>query len=351
MQQAKTLQVKLGAEGFQVIRRSRLKQLGLVLSTFRIPQSIPVNKALEALRRANPKVWLDANTRYKLQGTNNTIQRQTYGRKKIGWKDKHAKCAHNIRLGLIDSWVNIKHPAFKHASIRHKSFLTGGIVLANTDHGTAIASLLVGQNPKYHISGLLPGAKLYVAEVFRLRGKKTIDTTAEILVKAMNWLASQHVQVINLSLGGRRNLIMEAAIERALQRGIIIVAAAGNSGANGPPMYPAAQKQVVAVTALDAALRPYRNANRGPYIDFAAPGVDVWAAGSGNKGRYYSGTSYAAPFVSAVLAANQVVQNKTNPSHMIKNVRSRAQDLGKRGKDPIFGWGLVQAKGACGIVK
>ena len=91
--------------------------------------------------------------------------------------------------------------------------------------------------------------------------------------------------VINLSLGGPRNLLVEAALQRTMQQGIVVVAAAGNGGADAMPVYPAAQPGVIAITAVDANLKPYPRANRGDYIAYAAPGVDVWVATPGGTGE------------------------------------------------------------------
>src|SRR5690606_11017674 len=162
------------------------------------------------------------------------------------------------------------------------------------------------------------------------------------------WLATQRVQIVNLSLGGPRNLLLEAAIARVLELGIAVVAAGGNGGPDGPAVYPAAQRGVLAVTAVDAELAPYRQATRGAYLAFAAPGVDVWSAAPGKEGAYYSGTSYAAPFVTAVLAGLRQQSPETPWAALIERARESARDLGAPGRDPVFGWGLVQAVGDCG---
>src|SRR3546814_4413372 len=95
---------------------------------------------------------------------------------------------------------------------------------------------------------------------------------------------------------------MRLTVERARAGGMRLVAAAGNEGPHAAPVFPAGYPSVLAVTAVDASLQPYRHANRGDYIDLAAPGVDVWSARRGQGGRYNSGTSFAAPFVAAAAA-------------------------------------------------
>ena len=127
-----------------------------------------------------------------------------------------------------------------------------------------------------------------------------------------------------------------------------MLAAAGNGGADAPPVYPAAQAGVVAVTALDAKLQPYAHANRGDYIAFAAPGVDVWAATPGGGGKYQSGTSYAVPFATAVFAAAKAAQPRAAPTRWTRSSLRAREDLGAPGKDKVFGWGLIQSTGGCG---
>jgi len=191
----------------------------------------------------------------------------------------------------------------------------------------------------------VPDAHLYIANIFRDRGHRESDTTAEWIVLALDWLASQRVNIVNMSLGGPRNLLVEAAVQRMQERGVAVVAAAGNGGDKGPPVYPAAQPGVVAVTAVDAKLNIYKHATHGDYIAFSAPGVDVWTAAPGRDGVYVSGTSYATPFVTAALAEAHSANPKASWSALEQHLEHAARDLGAPGRDPVFGWGLAQAAG------
>ena len=188
----------------------------------------------------------------------------------------------------------------------------------------------------------MPDATLYHAAAFRKQGKRGADTTTELVVESLDWLAGNDVQVINLSFGGPRNLILELVISRLLDRRLVIVAAAGNGGKKGERTYPAAQEGVIAVTAIDARERLYRRATVGSFVDFSAPGVDIWAAAADGKGKYYSGTSFAAPFVAAIAAVH-----KDSPQDLSDRLRDSAVDLGEPGKDDRFGWGLVRFANSC----
>lgn len=340
MAEAQALARNARARGLKVIRRRNLGSLGLVISVIRVPEGVNTAATLKNLRKAAPKLLVDSQHRLSLQGD----ESKHYGTKLIGWRPAAHSGGAGMRIGLVDTAVETAHPALRGQSITTRSFVTTGIPQAPPAHGTAIASLLVANPEQKNFVGLLPGARLYAANVFRARGKRDIDTTAEWVVLALDWLASQRVQVINLSLGGPRNLLLEVAVGKLLQRGVVIVAAAGNAGPKAAPIYPAAQKGVIAVTAVDAEYNVYPRANRGNYISLAAPGVDVWAAKPGGAGAYVSGTSYAVPFVTASLVAAKMAKPKSSWRALRTKLQRQARDLGPPGKDAVFGWGLVQAR-------
>jgi hypothetical protein len=331
--EAQQLAVAAQALGLSIKRRSNLGGLGFVVTVFRVPKDVGVGNALIRLRQSMPNAWADANHRFNLMGDDS----HTFGTRLIGWRN-NTSCGAGFRVGLIDTPLDTDHPQLRGRSIQSRSFLPGGINPAANDHGTAVASLLIGRE-----SGLLPGAQLYAANVFRGQDKAS-DTTAEWVVQALNWMVESQVAIINLSLGGPRNLLVEAAVQRLQERGVAVVAAAGNGGVDAPPVFPAAQSGVVAVTAVDANLMPYRNASRGDYIAFAAPGVDVWCATPGGNGAFLSGTSYATPYVTAALVSSRT-NAKTPWSTVVHQLEGKARDLGDKGRDPTFGWGLVQTAG------
>jgi hypothetical protein len=338
MQEAQQLQQQAQALGLGIKRRAALGNLGLVVSVFRVPNGISVADALAQLRQALPGAWLDANHRYALE-----TGPEVFGPRLVGWPDGAQGCPGAPALGMIDTAPDLEHPVFAGRKVTVRSFLPSGVSPASAEHGTAVASLLVGEG-----SGLLPGAELRAAAVFRRRGEHGADTDAELVARALDWLAGQKVVAINLSFGGPRNQLVEAAILRTERLGIEVLAAAGNGGADASPVYPAAQAGVLAVTAIDAKLQPYAHANRGEYIAFAAPGVDVWAAAPGGGGKYESGTSYAVPFATAVYALAHLSQPGASRGALEQALEAGAKDLGAPGKDSTFGWGLIRTLGGCG---
>jgi subtilisin family serine protease len=128
---------------------------------------------------------------------------------------------------------------------------------------------------------------------------------------------------------------------------MVIVAAAGNGGPKAAPAYPAAYADVIAVTAVDRSKRAYRRAGRGEHIDLAAPGVQVWTAASISGGRPKTGTSFAAPFVTAAVSLLKAANDNASSADILAALGRSAEDLGEPGKDPVFGWGLINARAAC----
>ena len=140
---------------------------------------------------------------------------------------------------------------------------------------------------------------------------------------------------------------MAAAVRRTAARGGVMVAAAGNGGPTALPSYPGAYRDVIAVTAVDQNLTVFQDANRGDYIDFAAPGVRIWAPGGGNFGQYLTGTSFATPFVAAAAALAMANGGGADPAALHGQLVAHAIHLGPPGKNPIYGYGLLKATSAC----
>jgi hypothetical protein len=343
MTTARDIQNALAPLGYRVRARRNHRALGFVVMNLRTPDDQPVDIALADLRARFPEVIVEANHRYRPLGTED---RRQYGQRIIGWQQIPA-CASQLRIGMIDTPVSASHAALKDARLHSQSVLPAGVEAADANHGTAVASLLVG-NGEEGIAGLLPGAELHAVGAFRASGEKRMDTNVELLLLAFDQLLGASVSVLNLSFGGPENRLLEAAIQRFVDSGIAVIAAAGNDRRRGQ-VYPAAYAPVVAVTALDAERRIMKDASRGTYIDVAAPGVDVWAARAAGGGKYYSGTSFATPFVTAMVAVlhHNMAKDSGAFEASVEALTSLASDLGDEGLDPVYGAGLVQWSPRC----
>jgi len=237
----------------------------------------------------------------------------------------------------------VTHPALKGQLIEFRSFHRKDRRPGPRVHGTAVAAILVGK-PEW--GGLLPGATLKAASMFETdkKGRK-VGTTIGLL-KALNWLAKAQLHAINLSIAGADNRALRMVFKKAEQKGLVLVAAAGNWGRADRPAYPAAYKDVVAVTAVNARKRIYRMANSGDYIDFAAPGVLIKTAVPGGT-KAMTGTSFASPYIAAIMALD-IKEGTSRRTTTLKNrLRRVAIDLGNPGKDNIFGFGFVDLQPQC----
>jgi hypothetical protein len=325
--------VRLQQLGFQVIRSRQVAIFGNTLALrLRTPRQFDPATALQVARQVAPGGIFDFSHLYgPSQGS------PIYARDMVRISASPG-CGRGVRLGLIDTEV-ARHPSLNAARISRRGFSEGR---SDPRHGTAVASLMVGRDPSGR--AVLEGAELYAASVFSI-GRASLDADAIDIVGALDWLVGSRVTVINISIAGPANALLEAAVSTAAARGSIMVAAAGNNTARGAARYPAAYPGVIAVAAVDQRARPYAFNTRGGYIDIAAPGVDVWAADAGGGGALWSGTSFAAPFVSvelAVAARKGLVRDVTGAR---RHLAANARDIGSPGRDPVFGAGLLQSTG------
>ena len=336
METAETLRRTLAERGIEVRGRRTMKQLGLTLTRFLLPPEADLAGEIDSLRNEFPDLAIDANHRYRLKrGESARLAREW-----IAAGPADPECGRNVRIGMVDSLADADHPALRGQSLVQESFLAAGEKPATTEHGTALAALLIGRADAGDFAGIVPAAHLYLAAGFRARDED--DTTAARVIEALDWLMAKDVQVINLSFAGPPNGTLELALERVLDDGRLLVAAAGNAGPRAPPAYPAAYPGVLAVTAVDARGRIYRKANRGDYIDLAAPGVDIRLAAPGGGGARRSGTSFAAPFVTGLLA--RILADGRQAVDAREMLLTSARDLGAPGSDPLYGRGLIQAQ-------
>jgi hypothetical protein len=269
---------------FTVLRQDRLEALGLTATTLQAPDGMDTVTALATLRRADASGDYDFAHIYNPSG--DTSASATSNSPNAMQSD--------ARIGMIDGGVEKRHAALSSASVITQGF-AGKPDAPGSAHGTAIASLLVGRDGDF--SGYLPGATLYAGDVF---GGAPDGGSAAQIARALNWMAQNNIAVTNISLAGPPNALLAAAVKAFVGSGHLLVAAVGNDGPAAPPNYPAAYPGVIAVTSVDAGGRIQLDASRGGR--FAARGVDVRAASLPRGYANVTGTSYAAPAITARFA-------------------------------------------------
>ncbi|GJL82912.1 MAG: hypothetical protein DHS20C01_25460 [marine bacterium B5-7] len=329
----------LGTHGIRVRARSQLQSLGFILSVAQLAQGVSVADGLALLAAEFPEVVADANHRYQLEGAG-----RVYAHTQMGFDDQKP-CETHATIGMIDTLVDVDDPLLKDSQIEVIDVLPAGVARAESTHGTAVAAILTGADKDGFVS-VAPRSQIISVAAFRLKGDSNADTTVQWIVTGMDRLVEREVDVINVSLGGAPNRLLEMTMKRLDQLGVAVVAAAGNGGPQAAAVYPAAYDSVIAVTAIDANQKLFRDANIGDYVDFSAPGVDVFVPTQ--IGRHYvSGTSYAAPFITAAIAAARTMHSPTTPRELVGRLAAVSEDLGAAGFDPLYGWGLPNMSALC----
>ena len=171
--------------------------------------------------------------------------------------------------------------------------------------------------------------------------RNSADGTTYAILRSLDWSASRGARIINMSFAGPHDPAVQRSLAAARKRNIVLIAAAGNAGPNSPPLFPAADPNVIAVTATDENDNLYRLAVRGSHIAIAAPGVNLWLPAPGREYRVLSGTSFSAAEISGVVALMLERNPNLDPDGVRKALIDTAHDLGARGLDPLFGAGLV----------
>lgn len=282
---------KAGRAGFRTVGAEPNSDLGFTTVVLSVPPGMSAREGLRRLRQTAPEIQADYDHLFEPAGGALLPVSAALA--------STAGAGPGVRIGMIDGGV-ASHPALAGASIDQHGF--AGSPKA-TGHGTAVASLLVGNQGPFR--GAASGASLFVADVY---GGNRAAGSASSVVRALGWLAGKRPQVINVSLVGPSNLLLQRAVQQVRARGIQVVAAVGNDGPAAPPQFPASYPGVVAVTGVDAGGRALIEAGRSAHLDFAAPGADMAAALPGQGYAKVRGTSFAAPLAAARLAMRGSVQ-------------------------------------------
>lgn len=323
------------AAGYVELSTHRLDGLGLTMLSFQMPDGVTGAQAIAELEAKVPTSTVGINHAYRLQQQNSPAQSFEYAGKMMNWRE--GGCRARAPIGVIDTGIDTASPSLANVRIKTRSFFDGPSPSAS--HGTDVATVL--SDPSR-----LRDATIVGANVFGQRDAQGLVAGADALVRALDWMAEENVHFVNLALAGPYNKLLDLAVSRASERGLVLVAAVGNDGPAGDTLYPAGFDRVIAVTAVDADGRIYRNAVRGPHVDVAAPGVDVLVT-SAQGMRFVTGTSIATPFVTARLAADQSLARTRQVSAVRNRLAATSAELGPDGHDPTFGYGLALANGIC----
>lgn len=201
-----------------------------------------------------------------------------------------------MTIAVIDSGIDARHPEL--ANSIADNFDALGSAEGPHIHGTGIAGAIVAHAK---LMGSAPEARIIAIRAFGGTGGGA-ESSSYIILRSLNYAAEHGAQIVNMSFAGPKDAVIERAIAATAARGLVLIAAAGNAGAKSPPLYPAANPNVIAVSATDQQDKLFSASNRGNYIALAAPGVDIFLPAPDGKYQMTSGTSFSAAYVSGVAA-------------------------------------------------
>jgi Subtilase family len=263
---------------------------------------------------------------------------EQYALERMRMPEAHSLATGNsVLIAVIDAGADTRHPELEGMILdTYDAIGTGDRV---HPHGTSIVGAIVS---RIRLRGTAPGAHILVARAFGTN-RNSMDGKTTDIIKAIEWAMQRNARVINMSFAGSRDPAIERHLAWARQRGIILVAAAGNAGPTSPPLFPAANPAVIAVTATDENDQIFRGANRGNHIAIAAPGVGLFLPTVGSDYRMTSGTSFSAAEITGVIALMLERNPRLSHEAVRRALMATARDLGAPGIDPQFGAGLVDA--------
>jgi subtilisin family serine protease len=337
-----TVQTIAARYGLTQIGYSSFDLMGRGLYRFRIGSGRPVAEVIRAMEAEKISATAQPNYVFRLQQDLNAARRAPatdgfqYVVAKWRLNDVHrVATGRNVLVAMIDSEVDQRHPDLAGAIADRLEPI--GLEFKPQPHGTGMAGAMASHR---RLVGVAPGARILAVNAFGSDTETAYGTTEQIL-KGIDWAIAKGAKVINMSFAGPRDPLVQLALKKAYDKGIVLVAAAGNAGPQSEPLYPAADPNVIAVTATDVndALLP--QANRGAHISVAAPGVDILVPAPNAQYQLTSGTSVAAAEMSGVVALMLERKPDADPESIRRALQTTAKHLGKGGHDDNFGWGLV----------
>lgn len=250
-----------------------------------------------------------------------------------------------IRVAVLDTGIDWTHPDLAANVKGAVSFVPGQTAMDGNGHGTHCAGTIAAAINGQGVVGVAPEADLFAVKVLENSGQGNWS----FLIAGLAWCVKNQIRIASMSLGGNgAPLALQVMCEAAFKSGVLLVAAAGNTGAS--VTHPAKYKPVIAVTAIDSANQPAGFSAKGPEVELCAPGVGVLSTIPGGGYGKLNGTSMACPHVAGAAAVAWGAHRFASNVQIWNLLASTADNLGLPGWDAIFGYGRVDAAQAAGAL-
>jgi subtilisin family serine protease len=315
--------------------------IGTELTRWHIADNRPVESVVASLKHEKIVASVQPNYVFTLQEQSVTPIQGDPAQYVLGKLE--ATAAHrlatgkHVRVALIDSDIDAKQPDLKGAIIESFDAL-GGDTHPHT-HGTAMAGAIAAHGK---LLGIAPDAELLAARAFDDTPGLARGNSFSIY-EGLQWAADNGARIVNMSFAGPEDPTLHRMLAAAYLKNMVLIAAGGNAGAKSAPLYPAADPDVIAVTATDSDDHIYDMANRGAYIALAAPGVEILVDAPGTAYQITTGTSVAAAHVSGIAALLLQYKPSLTPSDVRATLMATARVLGTADQSTEFGAGLADA--------
>jgi Subtilase family len=327
--------------GLTIVTQQSIGALGRTVYTFQITGGHSVAEIIQAIDNAGIKAAAQPNYTYGLTqelsgsiGSGGDPAQYIVQKLQLGAVHR-ITVGSNVVVALIDSQVDLRQPDFAGRIV--ESYDAGcGPDTPPDAHGTGMAGAIAS-----HIGllGVAPNARLIAICAFG--GHGTPEATSTKIIRGVDYAIAHGAKIINMSFAGPRDPALAQELQIAREKGILVIAAAGNAGAKSPPLYPGADPNVMAVTATDEHDRLFNGANQGTYVAVAAPGVNVLVPAPNGDVQFTTGTSVASANVSGVAALLLAERPSRTPEEIRAILASTAKHLGAQGVNAQFGAGLV----------
>lgn len=325
--------------GLVRIESQNFPLIGATIGLFRITGNRPADVVSRELV-ADGVRSVQLNFRYRLQDQKVPTEGDPaqYAVAKLRLPEAH-QLAHgmNVTIAVIDSGIDARHPEL--ANTVSDSFDALGSKEGPHVHGTGIAGAIAAHA---RLMGSAPEARILAIRAFAATSGSA-ESSSYVIIKSLNYAVLHGAQIVNMSFAGPKDPLIERGIIATAERGVLMIAAAGNAGPKSPPLYPAANPNVIAVSGTDAHDRLFAASNRGSHIALAAPGTDVFLPAPGEKYQMTSGTSFSAAYVTGVAALMLERNPALKPNEVRAILVNTARDLGAPGRDGLFGAGEADA--------